>query len=130
MFFRVMFVKDKPYLYRQHNIRIGKHVRPQICQYIGRLEGGVPLGVQSRPRKPREFGETRTPRVNVLDKEDRESIKKQISLGIAIAASKLEAEKRRKTVYHDKKIRRIRRLKREILALQILAKRMGMWHRL
>ena len=130
MFLRVMFVKERPYLYRQHNIRIGDKVRPLICQYLGPLAGGVPLGVQSRPRKPRAFGETRTPRVDVFDGQDRQSIEKQIEHGIAVAASKLALARRRHPKDRDKHARYLRRLRWEIRALRDLGVSRNLWHRL
>ena len=130
MSLRVMFVKERPYLYRQHNIRIGTKVRPLICQYLGPLAGGVPWGVQSRPRKPRAFGEERTPRVDIFDPNDRNSIKRQIEQGLAIAATQLEKERKRKTVHYEKQERRKRRLQREILSLRRLGQRLDLWRRL
>lgn len=128
-FFRVMFVKEHPYLYRQTNHRHGAKVVSQ-CEYIGRLGGGVPLGVQSRPRKPRNFGETRTPRVDITDPQDLESIRRQIELGIGIAAEKRTREERRKTKDYEKRFRRLQRLEWEIRALRTLGADIGLWHRL
>ncbi|MGK2953259.1 MAG: hypothetical protein ACSLEZ_12850 [Thiobacillus sp.] len=128
-FFRIMFVKEHPYLYRQTNHRQGAKVISQ-CEYIGRVAGGVPLGVQSRPRPPRDFGEMREPRVDTADPQDRESIRRQIELGIAVAAEKLAREQRRKTRDYDKRERRLYRLEWEIRALRTLAEEVGLWHRL
>lgn len=128
-FFRIMFVKEHPYLYRQTNHRQGAKVISH-CEYIGRVGGGVPLGVQSRPRKPREYGEMRTPRVDVSDPHDREAIRKQVELGIAVAASKLAYEQRRRTKNADKRMRRLERLEWEIRALRTLGAEVGLWHRL
>lgn len=128
-FFRIMFVKEHPYLYRQTNHRQGAKVISH-CEYIGRLGGGVPLGVQSRPRPSRAFGEPREPRVDTADPQDRESIRRQIDLGIAIAAEKRAREQRRKTKDHDKHVRRLERLEWEIRALRTLAEELGLWHRL
>lgn len=128
-FLRIMFVKEHPYLYRQTNSRNGAKVISH-CEYLGRVGGGVPWGVQSRPRKPRAFGEARTPRVDPNDPQERESIRRQIELGVAIAAEKLAREQRRKTKDYGKRERRLKRLEWEIRALRTLADEFGLWHRL
>lgn len=128
-FIRIMFVKEHPYLYRQTNVRFGKQVK-SYCTYLGPVAGGVPWGVRSRPRKPRGFGETRTPRVDLSDPAERRAIAEQIRLGTAIAAERLEREKHRRGKDPGKWERSLRRLEWEVKSLRMLAEEVGLWHRL
>lgn len=100
------------------------------CEYIGPVSGGVPWGVQSRPRKPRDFGEERTPRVDVRDPQDRAAVQRQIEQGIAVAAERLAREKRRRAGDYGKQERRLKRLQWEIKALRTLGEEVGLWRRL
>jgi hypothetical protein len=128
-FLRIMFVKEHPYLYRQTNVRYGKQLK-SYCTYLGPVAGGVPWGVRERPRKPRRFGETRTPRVDVTDPRECEAIEEQITLGTAIAAERLEREKRRRGKDSGKWERSMKRLEGEIRTLRMLAEQFRLWHRL
>lgn len=101
-----------------------------LCEYIGPVSGGIPLGVRGRPRKSRAFGEERTPRVDLQDGTEREAIRRQIELGVAIAAEKLAREKSRRGGDYHKRERRLQRLEWEIRALRTLGEEAGLWHRL
>ena len=88
------------------------------------------MGVQSRPRKPRAFGEERTPRVDIFDPADRAAIKRQIEQGDCHRCQQAGTGAAAETVDYEKQERRQKRLEWEIRALRTLAGELGLWQRL